>query len=169
MLKACSFDVGVLFPEDDDVALVVAGVIKPYGSDDTFTFRADDYPSTWRADRGNDTFIVMSLLLTLQRYDLVIGDSVPLLNARAKALGLAPYLGATYDPHLDEARFDFALGPDEDYLVVAELPYTPLTAEDWRALVYNGDIGALDTLVDNCVTNVVLAERVFRWRPDHAA
>jgi len=162
-MRICVFDLETTMGLKGDYSIVVCGVVKPL----------DGKPKVFYKGRkgDNDKVLCQTIKEELERYDILIGHyslkfDLPYLNARLLYWNL-PKVGARL--HIDTyilAKRGLQISSRRLKGIVAHLKLGQkigVEPEEWRKAAYGDDPKAIRKIVDHCVRDVELTEKVY-WR-----
>lgn len=169
-MKTCLFDLET-YGLNAPTGLVLCGVGKEFLHGDPWVVRADELPG-WKDDRsyGNCRATCKAILDELHDYDIFIAhngykfDRALLISFGIRfKLPLFMRFSKFYDPvlaarkHMRLVRNDLA--SLADFLGV-KMKKTPIHWDDWRSAAFDGDRAAMDNIVEHCVADVLVLEKV---------
>lgn len=169
-MRAASFDLETT-NLNGNFGIILCGCIKPFDKS-VVTFRADKY-KTWDHNRSNDSQISRDIFNELAKYDIWIAHNgnkfdVPFLRTRLAAAGYAMPQPRLIDPVRIARRYHrIAYNSLEQvsealnvYAENPELRKTMVEGRVWNKAALDGDRRAMDYIVEHCVADVKLLEKV---------
>lgn len=160
---------------DASFGRVLCGVSMFWSPDETRVRRADEYDHWNTGRRSSDKALVEAILLDVEEADIVVAHNgtafdVPFLRTRALIHGLQPvHPKKILDPVMLARRvFRFHRNSLEAISNVLGTPdmKTRLLPRVWTAAMFDGDVAALDDIVEHCIADVrVLAEVARKMAP----
>jgi uncharacterized protein YprB with RNaseH-like and TPR domain len=167
MLRQACFDLETS-TLDASFGVLLCAVIKEPGQA-PLVLRADELNKNWTKGRSDDSAIVRATADALAAYDLLAAHNgkmfdLPFLRTRLARWGLPPFPDKKFlDPYL-LARNKFRLRSNSldaiSDLIDANIK-TRVSPQLWARAAYDGDREAMDAIVDHCVRDVEMLERVF--------
>ena len=160
---------------DASFGRVLCGVSMLFSPDETIIRRADQYDDWDSGRRSSDKGLVEAILLDLEKCDIVIGHNatyfdLPFLRTRALIHGLNPvHPKKIFDPVLLARKvFRFhsnSLDSISNVLGTGDVK-TKLAPKVWVRAMFDGDVAALDEVVEHCIMDVrVLTEIADKMSP----
>lgn len=166
-IKACCFDIETTHL-CADFGIVLCACVKPDGGD-TITFRGDKLIPGWKSKRSNDALLVAKVAEELSKYEIWVAHNgkrfdMPFLNTRLLRAGLKPLINpkVLVDP-VELARNKLRMTYNSLEKLATHLGVNSKTDVDpamWLAATLDGDVTALDYIVDHCQQDVVVLEHV---------
>ena len=162
----CCFDLETTNLYGNFLGVILCGVVKPWGGE-PIVFRGDRY-DTWENQRSDDSQICVDLYSELKKYSVWVAHNglafdVNFLRTRLVEPRIEMPQPKNIDPvriarrHL---RFKFntleAVGDHFGYT-----GKTRLSPKIWNKAALDGNIPSLDYIVEHCVADVVLPEKVM--------
>lgn len=156
---------------DADKGIVLCGCIKSSMAKKVITFRTDETNPGWaKGKRGNDKRTVELIVAEISKHDVIVAHNggrfdVPFLRTRLLRWGLPrlPELKLV-DPMLVAFRKlrlrSNGLANLSDHLGITERK-TPLFMSLWMNAILNGDKASMDKIVEHCVADVAVLDKVL--------
>lgn len=149
-----------------DFGIVLCGVIKP-AHGEPIIFRGDSY-KTWKKQRSCDKGIVVDVCKELERYDILIGHNsarfdIAYLRTRLMKWNAGVLNTKKLVDPFQIVRNKLRLGSASLRALAQHLGVnekTDVSGDLWLRAALDGDVPALDTIVDHCVRDVVTLERI---------
>lgn len=151
-----------------DFGVVLCGVVKGDATEPKI-FRADDLNRRWRAKRSDDSAVVKAIVAELEQYDIWIAHNgakfdVPYLRSRLLRHGAGELpVKKLVDPVL-LARNKLRLSYNSLEKVADHLGCNSKTTVDpsmWLRAALDGEREAMDYIVEHCVQDVLVLEKVI--------
>lgn len=159
-MRIAVFDIETAMGLKADYSVVLCGVVKEVGKEPVV------FDKGRRGD--NDKKLVKTIRDELEKYDILIGHysskfDLPYLNARLLFWGLPKISGKLHIDTYTLARRALQissrrLGSIVKFLKLGSKVFND--AETWRRAGYTNDKHALKKIVEHCVQDVILTERV---------
>lgn len=149
-----------------DFSILMVACIKPYGQE-AITFRADDYPE-WTSDRANDSKITKDIAKELRKHAIVIGHysqkfDLPYFRAKMVKHGLEPLPPMFGIDTWRIAKNNFQVSSRRLQNLVRFFDIGEkgqVDGELWMRAAYNGDKESMDEIVDHCIKDVEVLEKL---------
>lgn len=150
-----------------DFGIILCGVVKPQNGD-PIVFRADELNKKWKTKRSDDSGVVKAIINELGNYDLLAAHNglkfdLPYLRTRAAKWGLPPLPSyRLIDPVLI-ARRNLRLSYNGLERIADFLGVNTKTRVDgatWLKASLDGDREAMDFIVDHCIEDVAMLEKI---------
>lgn len=152
-----------------DFGVILCAVIKPADKRKPIILRGDDFPQ-WRKGRSDDSPVTAAIAEELRKYDILVAHNgqrfdLPFLRSRMERWQLEPLpKKKLIDPVL-LARNNLKLSYNSLEKVAEHLRIpinkTPVTGETWIQAALDGDVEAMDYVVDHCVKDTLILEQVL--------
>ncbi len=151
-----------------DFGVILCGVVKPaHGR--ARVFRADQLNRNWHSQRSDDSAVVAAIVADLSQYDIWVAHNgqrfdVPFLRTRMLAHGMEPLPAKKLiDPVLlarNKLRMSFnSLNQVANHLGVNSK--TEVEPRQWLAAALDGSRKAMRYIVEHCVQDVLVLEKVI--------
>lgn len=169
-MKVASFDLETTSLKAN-FGVVLCACIKPFGGA-VKTFRGDKY-SSWKKQRSNDKDLCMAVLDELKDYDIWIAHNgvkfdVPFLTTRLLQHGIVTPKEKIIDP-VKLARRHLRIGYNSLEQLSSFFQLGSKTGVDgkyWVRAALDGDRESMDYIVEHCIKDVVLLEKLMnKLRP----
>jgi len=163
-MRACSFDLETT-SLNGNFGIILCACIKPFDKE-IKTFRGDKYPN-WKVRRSVDAPLCRDIWKELEKYDIWIAHNgnkfdVPFLRTRLMKAGVRMPQPKLIDP-VRLARRYLKLGYNSLEQVAAHFGFygkTIVHGDYWMEAAYDGDKEAMDYIVEHCIADVRLLEKV---------
>jgi uncharacterized protein YprB with RNaseH-like and TPR domain len=166
-ISSCVFDLETT-NLSADFGVILCGVVKGAGERHK-TFRADELNPKWASKRSDDREVLTAIIAELSGYDIWVAHNgakfdVPFLRTRLLAWGLEPLPSKKLvDPVLlarNKLRMSFnSLSQVANHLQVNSK--TDVQPQQWIAAALDGDKKAMSYIVEHCVQDVYVLEKVI--------
>jgi uncharacterized protein YprB with RNaseH-like and TPR domain len=150
-----------------DFGVILCGVVKPaHGRPKVF--RGDEYNRRWKAMRSDDSDLVKAIVAELAKYDIWVAHNgarfdVPFLRTRLAKWGLEPLPSKKLVDPVQLARNKLRMSFNSLEAIARFLGFTSKTqvkGDLWLQAALDGSSEALDYIVDHCVRDVLVLEKV---------
>lgn len=165
-ITCCAFDLETS-SLNADFGIVLCGVVLP-ANGEPVVFRGDKLNRAWKTRRSDDRDTVRAIVTELDKYDIWIAHNgakfdVSFLRTRLARWGLQPLPSKKLlDPVMlarNKLRMSYnSLEKIADLLGVNTK--TPVRGETWVRAALDGDREAMDLVVEHCVEDVKVLEKV---------
>lgn len=163
-MRACSFDLETT-NLNANFGVILCACIKPFDGE-VKTFRGDSYPN-WKTRRSLDAALCRDIYKELSRYDIWLAHNgtnfdVPFLRTRLYKAGVKMPQPKIVDP-VRLARRYLKLGYNSLEQVAAHFGFygkTKVEGHYWMEAALDGDKKAMDYIVEHCIADVELLEKV---------
>lgn len=169
MINACCFDLETT-GLNADFGIILCAVIKEAGKK-PIVFRADKTCKTWKTKRSDDSDIVKAIASELSKYDILIAHNgvcydLPFLRTRLAKHGLPFFPNKkVIDPVLI-ARRALRMSGNGLEKICSLLGFNMKTRVDgqlWMKASLDGDVSAMNYIVDHCVADVDMLEKMVDY------
>lgn len=166
MISVASFDLECS-SLNADFGIVLCGVVKPQNAD-PIIFRADKLNKKWKTKRSDDSAVVKAIIDELSKYDVVCAHNglrfdLPFLRTRAAMWGLP----AVSSPKLIDPVLIARRNLKMSYNGLERLAdflgcntKTPVEGAKWMRASLDGDVAAMDEIVEHCIQDVLMLEQI---------
>lgn len=166
MITSCTFDLECS-SLNANFGIILCGVIKP-ADGDPIIFRADELNKRWKTQRSDDSSVVKAVVDELMKYDILVAHNgakfdIPYLRTRMAKWGLGMFPNKKLVDPVQIARNRFKLSSNSldsmaDFLDTSTK--TRVSGDMWLRASLDGDKEAMDYVVEHCVADVLMLERL---------
>jgi len=162
---ACCFDLETTNLYGNFMGVILCGVIKPWGGEPVI-FRGDQY-DTWERKRSDDSQIAVDIYTELSKYSICIAHNglafdINFLRSRLGKVGVEMPQPKNVDPvrlarRFMRFKFNSLESVGEHFGFIGKTRVSP---KYWNEAALDGNSRALDYIVEHCVADVDLLEKV---------
>lgn len=174
-ISCCCFDLETTHL-NADFGVLLCAVVKPaYGK--PVIFRADKLNSKWKTCRSDDSIIVKELVKELCKWDIWIAHNgarfdVPWLRTRLAKHGLPPLPNNKLLDPVQLARNKLKMSYNSLDQIATFLgcnTKTEVEPDQWLRAALDGDRKAMNYIVDHCVQDTLVLERVVEVMKNYSS
>lgn len=168
MIRSCCFDIETS-SLNADFGIILCAVIKEPNSK-PLVLRTDKLNKNWKTRRSDDRAICQKLHELLPQYDIIIAHNglyfdIPFLRTRCSKWGMPPLQVKTIIDPYRVVKYKMKLSSCSLETISQFFPIrngkTPVSGDVWVAAALDGDIKAMDYIVEHCKQDVLILEELL--------